>query len=92
MKAAVVVVALFDVSYCDPDCPVQTPNRGLQSEMGKNGRKMDFDPTRKKGKKWPKNGKIRSKMGQKWPFSLFLTILSPFSGGTKIHFLAFFPI
>ena len=51
---------------------------------------MDFGPTGKKGKKWPKNGKI----GSKTPIFLFFGHFFPFlPGGAKIHFSAiFFPI
>ena len=77
---------------CDPDCPVQTPNRASGPKWEKNGRKMDFGPTRKKGKKRPKNGKIGTKMGQKWSFSQFSPFFPLFPGGAKIHFSAtFFP-
>ena len=68
---------------CDPDCPVQTPNRASGPKWGKNGREMDFGPTRKKG----------PKMAQKWEKLPFLTPFLPlFPGGAKIHFSAiFFP-
>ena len=63
---------------CDPDCPVQTPNRAAGPKWGKNGRKMDFGSTGKKGEKWPNNGKNGPKLGQKWPFSHFCCHFSPF--------------
>ena len=62
---------------CNPDCPVQTPNRASGPKWEKNGRKMDFGPTGKKGQKWPKNGKI----------AIFGPIF-PFFG----HFCPFFPV
>ena len=81
------------VYSCDPDCPVQTPNRASGPKWEKNGRKMDFGPTGKKGEEWPKNGKIGRKMGQKWPFSHFSAILPPFCRwGQNPFFGHFFPI
>ena len=79
---------------CDPGCPVQTPNRASGPKWEKNGRKMDFGPTRKKEKmaeKWAKNG---PKMGKKWifgPIFLFFGYFFPlFPGGAKVHFSAIF--
>ena len=63
------------------DCPEQTPNRASGPKKGKKmAKKWILAPTGKKGKKWPKNGKIGPKMGQKWPFApIFPAIFSPFS-------------
>ena len=61
---------------CDPDC-------------GKHGQKMDFGQTRKKGEKWPKNGKwpFWTRVGQ---FSHSSAICSLFPGGAKIYSWAIF--
>ena len=63
----------------------------------RNGKKMAkkwiWAPPKKKGKKWPKNGKIGPKIAQKWPFSHFWAIFSPFSRwGQNPFFGHFFPI
>ena len=86
------VCATGALSGCDPDCPVQTPNRASGPKWKKNGRKIDFGRNGKKGKKWPKNGKIAifdPFLGQ---FSHFSAIFSPFSRfGQNPFFCHFFP-
>ena len=44
--------------FCNPDCPVQTPNRASGPKWGKKGRKWILAPPEEKGEKWPKNGKV----------------------------------
>ena len=76
---------------CDPDCPVQTPNRASGPKWGKNGRKMDFGPTEKKGEKWPKNGKMDLKWVKNGHFPIFRPFFPLFSVGPKSIFRPFFP-
>ena len=60
--------------------PCTDPKSGLWPEYEKNGRKMDFGPAgKKKGKKWPKNGRIGRKNGSKMAIFPFLPIFPPFS-------------
>ena len=64
----------------NPDCPPQTPNRAFGPKWKKMAEKWILAP---KGEKGGKNGR---QMGQKWPFSHFSAIFSPFfPGGAKIH-------
>ena len=63
-------------SDCDPDCPLQTPNRAFGPKWEKNGRKMDFGPTAKEGEK----------MAEKWENGHFDRFL-----GKCSHFSAIFP-
>ena len=64
---------------CNPDCPVQTPNRASSP---------------KRGKKWPKKWILAppEKKGEKLaifdPISHFSAIFPLFPGGPKIHFSA----
>ena len=65
---------------CNPDRPVQTPNRA-RPEIEKNGQEMDFWPHQEK------RGKNGRKMG-KWPFlTHFWPIFSEFG-----HFSPFSPM
>ena len=76
------------ISLCNPDCPVQTPNRA----SGPNGKKWP------KNGLWPtgqgKNGRKMGKLAQKWVkhghFPIFWPFFPLLAGGAKIHFSAIF--
>ena len=77
---------------CNPDCPLQTPNRASGPKWEKNGRKMDLAPPETKGKKWLKNGKVAivdQFLRQLFPF--FGRFFPFFPGGAEIHVSAIFP-
>ena len=71
--------------------PCTVPKSGLRPEKKKWQKKWMLAPPGKKGEKWPKNGKIGPKMGQKWQFSNFSAIFSLFFPvGPKTIFLPIF--
>ena len=82
-------VGKYTFSSCNPDCPVQTPNRASDPKWEKNGRKMGFGPHQEKGDKWPKNAKNGSKMAI-FPFVGHFSRF--FQVGPKSIFRTFFPI
>ena len=64
----------FFVPYsCDPDCPVQTPNRASGPKWEKMAEKWILAPRGKKGKNGRKMGKLAEKWVKNGNFPIFLS-------------------